>query len=504
MFLQLNVLTFTMTLIVCFFNKPSACQTNYLPAINCPNVFQYSYWGNNIIGIITINGIMHGKNKLVVELSQPGAYNLDFFGKLSLNLNKQKVFEYIERRRALTFNVEFPLQNIVPRVTSIDVNGIQICSGLKYDLPSTTIKLDYTLTTFPTDSISSNYDKDQQRGRWQNYNYKPKPNEKFSENINHSLIDPVANHGHRNMHNTFDLYPSIKPFTDVEPSTEFHDGASSSSTNSPATLKYINSICGQENLNYDVIKLNVKGTIIRRSRFPWISAVFKKIRGDFSFQCGGSLISTRTVISAAHCFYSGLEQLKPENILISMGLHDLTSWLDDAQNFGVQNIIQHPDYNPTHSNFDADLAVVRLKRSVMFTTSIRPICMWQGSLDIREIEGTSGAVVGWGADNNRNTTSVPTLVNATVVSEITCLRSNSVFISLTSNRTLCAGNLDGSGPCMGDSGNGLIIKKGNKWLLRGTVSAALGTPNGHCILDNYAIYSDIAKFSDWIYLNMLI
>lgn len=250
-------------------------------------------------------------------------------------------------------------------------------------------------------------------------------------------------------------------------------------------------------------KLNVKGQVISKSRFPWIVAVFERMKKGYRFKCGGNLISTRTVVSAAHCFFDGFKIFEPEQIMVSMGRHNLTESLDSSD-IDAEQIIYHPDYKPRLINFDADLAIVRLKQSVVFTVAIRPICMWQGAVDSRELEGVSGIIVGWGGDGRRNTTTVPTLVNATVVSEITCLRSNDVFISLTSNRTLCAGNLDGSGPCMGDSGNGLMIRNRNKWMLRGTVSAALGSPTQQCVLDQYAIYSDIAMFVEWIRSNMLL
>ncbi|XP_055853323.1 serine protease gd-like [Episyrphus balteatus] len=673
MITRFNVVT-SVILLTTYLCKCATAQNNQLPNIPCPDVFQYVRSGNEVIGLITVNNVQYGETTIAVEMSQPGTYNTNNAGKLSLNFNKNKVFEYISAGRPFTYRVDFPQPNVTPRVTSITVNGVNLCSGPGYNSPSTTMTLEHTLNAFSSNSYSPvqfipntenqrpisrpNMDQDpninsnnmpeylkfspslaQQMSIYPSYrewfsqqssnpssnippssynqpsfypSYEPSYTSPSSPNqpiftpsppnqpsYNPSSKNPFLNPSPRNqpsynsppsppnsyslhyntpsyrqhgidqqslnqpsflqytfpsfdqseldkpkpspgqIQNSYDQLNSVfKPdsqnpflFKSRLPGSNDHTQQPTTSTeiNKPtpppldidprlieptstlppvkpidtATFEYINSICGRENLNIDMKKLNVKGQVISKARFPWIVAVFKRKDDDLKFQCGGSLISTRTVVSAAHCFYAGLEAMRPEDILVSMGRHNLTDSLD-AFNIDVERVIQHPDYRPTLQNFDADLAIVRLKERVTFTTSVRPICMWQGVIDARELEGVSGTIVGWGSDGVRNQTIVPTLVTATIVSEITCIRSDEQFISVTSNRTLCAGNLDGSGPCLGDSGNGLMIRNRNKWMLRGTVSATIGTPTRPCILDQYAIYSDIAMFIEWIQSNMLL
>lgn len=59
------------------------------------------------------------------------------------------------------------------------------------------------------------------------------------------------------------------------------------------------------------------------------------------------------------------------------------------------------------------------------------------------------------------------------------------------------GNLDGSGPCSGDSGAGFVMKIDGKWTLRGVVSTAL-SDTGSCDLTKYIVFADVSKFRDWI------
>lgn len=61
------------------------------------------------------------------------------------------------------------------------------------------------------------------------------------------------------------------------------------------------------------------------------------------------------------------------------------------------------------------------------------------------------------------------------------------------------GNLDGKGPCTGDSGAGFMMVRGSRWTLRGIVSLAIEDPaNRSCDLTKYFIFSDVAKLTRWI------
>jgi hypothetical protein len=50
-----------------------------------------------------------------------------------------------------------------------------------------------------------------------------------------------------------------------------------------------------------------------------------------------------------------------------------------------------------------------------------------------------------------------------IVNEITCLRSNAAFVSITSHRTFCVGDRAGRGPCQGKYFNTISAIKGSKF-----------------------------------------
>lgn len=109
----------------------------------------------------------------------------------------------------------------------------------------------------------------------------------------------------------------------------------------------------------------------------------------------------------------------------------------------------------------------------------------------------TGSIAGWGTDELGNSvTRYPRVVEAKIASGVECARKWKV--QKVMERTLCAGNLDGSGPCLGDSGGGLMIKRNNRWLLRGIVSQGERSSVLHCNLNQYVLYCDVSKHLTWI------
>ena len=95
----------------------------------------------------------------------------------------------------------------------------------------------------------------------------------------------------------------------------------------------------------------------------------------------------------------------------------------------------------------------------------------------------------------------PKTIEVPIVSEGTCLRSHSVILAISSDRTFCAGGKNGEGPCSGDSGGGLILKRGDRWYLRGLVSTAPRYGASPCDPNSFAVFTDVAKFGNWVRSN---
>lgn len=175
---------------------------------------------------------------------------------------------------------------------------------------------------------------------------------------------------------------------------------------------------------------------------------------------------------------------------------------DSTFSTGVSSYNLHPDFPQDLNRFyDADIAVIILKKLVPFSELIKPACLWSGDPDETLIVEKKGVVVGWGKDESGHlVTNSPRKVTVPIVSHIECRQSNAELAKLISSRTFCAGNRNGVGPCSGDSGGGLIIYENGTWQLRGIISVAvMHKITKACDLTEFIIYTDVAKFIDWIH-----
>ena len=178
----------------------------------------------------------------------------------------------------------------------------------------------------------------------------------------------------------------------------------------------------------------------RNGRSPW---------------CGGTLISSTHVLTAAHC-----TQTDASSIRVLLGEHNIAD--SDFNRVDVAEIINHPDYNS--GTIDNDYAILRLKNPVNFTNEVSPACL-PGDLSAT-YAGVLATVTGWGTLSSGG--SQPTVlqeVDVTVTSNTVC---NNAYGSITNNM-ICAAD-SGKDSCQGDSGGPMIAEENGRQALVRTLS----------------------------------
>ncbi|KAL0818500.1 hypothetical protein ABMA28_008955 [Loxostege sticticalis] len=258
--------------------------------------------------------------------------------------------------------------------------------------------------------------------------------------------------------------------------------------------------------------LVVNGSPTYEGEWPWQIALYQTQTVDNKYICGGTLVSNRHVITAAHCItQKGSNRITNKNTLtVYLGKHNLRTSVEGVQIRLVSQIHKHPQYNA--SSYQMDLGILVLREPVTFTDWVRPACLWpEADTSLTTIIGKRGSVVGWGFDDTGVATEELSLVEMPVVKTETCIRSYSeFFVRFTSEYTYCAGYRNGTydertgrvtstSVCNGDSGGGMMFNIDGYWYLRGLVSLSVKSHNEYrCDPTHYVVFTDIAKFLPWI------
>lgn len=160
-------------------------------------------------------------------------------------------------------------------------------------------------------------------------------------------------------------------------------------------------------------------------------------------------------------------------------------------------IIIHDDWNPSIKSFDADIALIITDEDVLTSKFIKPICLWESSVDPSINEGY---IAGWGSshDSIEHYSSLPKELKVPIHNQLDCFYDNPKLAEISSRRTFCGGSRDGKGPCNGDSGSGMFILNNNVFYLKGIVSSSLIDDTRKCDVSNLAIYTDVLKHTEWI------
>lgn len=210
------------------------------------------------------------------------------------------------------------------------------------------------------------------------------------------------------------------------------------------------------------------------------------------YMCGGSLLTTEWVVTAAHCVVDDFNNpMPPAEISVRAGEYNRSQNDGTEQQRNVSTVLVHPDYNPNTS--DSDIALLRLATPVTFGPSVGPIPLVSSPAnDALVAPGVLSLVSGWGATSEGGSSAtILQKVRLPIVSNATC---NASYGGITANM-LCAGLAEGGkDSCQGDSGGPLVVPDGSGWRLAGVVSFGNG-----CARPNfYGVYTRVSSFVTWI------
>ncbi|XP_020608302.1 plasminogen-like [Orbicella faveolata] len=267
--------------------------------------------------------------------------------------------------------------------------------------------------------------------------------------------------------------------------------------------------------------------------WPWQAMIEVKNRKDAKWQhkCGGSLIHSEWIVTAAHCLAFSPD---PRIYRIVLGLYIKNTRQHNRQHMSVQTSSLLPGSKIQFSGFHGDkwynslwytyCRVYRKSNDMILNFCDGAKGVSGSGVYVDTPSGDENAVVGvvsaiargkvkgkvlefnvinsltsWGFSKSGNNTKAQKLQQAQMptVNYSTCSEGNSFFQPIDDQSMLCAG-FGGSSPisgCNGDSGGPFVCPEDGRFVLRGAVSWGIpGCPAGK----TYSVFTRISSFVDWI------
>ncbi|XP_053114348.1 acrosin-like [Hemicordylus capensis] len=252
-------------------------------------------------------------------------------------------------------------------------------------------------------------------------------------------------------------------------------------------------ICGRRPLapSYEDSIGVAGGTDALPGTWPWMVSIRAPFRSGYQHTCGGSLITTRWILTAAHCFN---ETSPLTSWQLMFGATELSRPGPDAQVRSPKRMVKHENYQ-SHQEIN-DIALIELDTPVQCNNYIQPACLPGSSVDVSAL--TDCFVAGWGYTREQSVAPSDILKEAKVdlIPTDTCNSSSWYYGSIRTNN-LCAG-FEGGGidTCQGDAGGPLMCRRDESklfWVI-GVTSWGTGCARAR----KPGVYTSTQNFYEWI------
>uniref|UniRef100_A0A6P7FVC9 Serine protease gd-like n=1 Tax=Diabrotica virgifera virgifera TaxID=50390 RepID=A0A6P7FVC9_DIAVI len=509
-----------------------------LPPNPCPDIFHYykSPFGR-IYGVVNLP--YDDDTSLVFGV------NASFVGNPKQTILKlervTKVHELNDGTAEVVYNIFFPFNETIPKITLISYNDKFYCSGHK---------------PIGTEIVNVRYIHKSNFIRHEKGFYKPETEQDISEDdipVKSPIDIPTATQGIPKLipDRVTTVTPQIPPPQNIPNKSptvldppifdkpdivyiDIPDKVSSVPDPSQAAAEFnldkvIDSIfakrefespslnsyfkCGvasEEQPKNEIVSIDPRtsgSTDTKIGQCPWLVAFFWKRGPKYEYKCSATLISDKHVLTAARCVqYFKLQLVETEDIFLVMGTNDLENWNSNgAVTRKARRVDVHPFFMQNSKSAHGDIAIISMDSPIQFSHVLSPVCLWKGNTDLYPLVDKLGIVTGFEQDNDSAQVGLTYILKEkraemTIISQLDCFTSALGFLEVTSDKTFCTTSGETlTGPCtIGNTGAGLFVSMDGAYYLRGIASA---TPNkgGRCDLSSrYSVYCDVAKFLDWI------
>ena len=233
----------------------------------------------------------------------------------------------------------------------------------------------------------------------------------------------------------------------------------------------------------------VGGVPTEEHEYPWQAGV-RITFGTKTFFCGGSVISSEYVLTAAHCTHGN-----PTAGQVFLGTSQRLPPGESTggELFDVVVIFNHPSYNPDYTLHD--YALLLLDRAITFSAHISPVCLPSPGQMFADATATAS---GFGrTSTNGSMSDVLLEVDLRIWAPQHCETfMHQIGFPYEQSIMVCAGGEAGKDSCMGDSGGPLMVQEDGRYVLVGVTS--FGVSHECARGDDPSVYSRVTGALDWI------
>ncbi|XP_037809752.1 collagenase-like [Lucilia sericata] len=214
-------------------------------------------------------------------------------------------------------------------------------------------------------------------------------------------------------------------------------------------------------------------------QFPWYVLIKINATEEEIHVCGGSIISNKWVLTAAHCF-SG-----PLHIQLVFGIIELNN---NGTTMISSKVFVHPQYD--ENTLRNDIALIELPEELEFTDNIQPIAMVSSAKASNNFINDKAIITGFGVTENSVFSDFLLWTILEIVNNSVCDR---VYITEMSDTEMCVISGSNMSACTGDFGGALVWKNENDEMVQiGIFSffkdSCLETPTGFTRVPSYLDY----------------
>ncbi|XP_053381160.1 uncharacterized protein LOC123552388 isoform X2 [Mercenaria mercenaria] len=138
--------------------------------------------------------------------------------------------------------------------------------------------------------------------------------------------------------------------------------------------------------------------------YPWQVGIQRWVKERWIHWCGGTIISSHWILSAAHCYrdltrkHDGRNRkVNYEDFRVHIGDHDLTKHENHEKRFQIEYLVKHWQFERDRTHPIHDVALLKINSSVVFNDYVQPACL-PGENDQLNY-GMKCEVSGWGKRN---------------------------------------------------------------------------------------------------------